>query len=67
MFVNKLFTCLMCAYLKKSRCFNVKPSAHYFRMKTKILADFQICFSVPLKSKRRYYFSKTLHLRLLPS
>ena len=37
MFVNKLFTYLMCAYLKK--CFNVK---------TKVLTDIQICISVPL-------------------
>ena len=36
----------MCAYV---RCFNVKFSTYYFHMKTKILADFQICISVPLK------------------
>ena len=37
------------AHISKSRkCFNVKSSAHYLRMKTKILADFQICISVPL-------------------
>ena len=28
---------------------NVKSSMHYFYMKTKILADFQICISVPSK------------------
>ena len=27
----------------------MKPSTYYFHMKTKILADFQICISVPLK------------------
>ena len=27
---------------------NVKFSTYYFHMKTKILADFQICISVPL-------------------
>ena len=27
---------------------NVKSSTYYFHMKTKILADFQICISVPL-------------------
>ena len=30
------------------RCYNA-PSAHYFHVETKILADFQIRFSVPLK------------------
>ena len=50
MFANKLFTYLTCAYLKKlRRCFNVKSSTYYFHMKTKILLDFQICISVPLR------------------
>ena len=38
MFVDKLFTYLTCACLKKS----------HFCMTTKILVDFQICVSVPL-------------------
>ena len=38
MFVNKLFTYLMCAYLKSKRCFNVKSSTYYFHMKTTSLA-----------------------------
>ena len=33
---------------KSKRFFNVKSSAYYFYMKTKILTDFQICISVPL-------------------
>ena len=33
---------------KSKRCLNVKSSTYYFRMKTKILLDFQICISVPL-------------------
>ena len=49
MFVNKLSTYLTCVYLKKRR-FNVKCSTYYFPMKTKILADFQICISVPSSS-----------------
>ena len=53
MFVKKLFTCLTCAYLKSKRCFNVKSSIYYFCMKTKILADFQICISVSLKKVSR--------------
>ena len=34
---------------ESKRCYNVIPSVHYFYAKTKILADFQICVSVPLK------------------
>ena len=33
---------------KSKKYFNVKSSTYYFHMKTKILADFQICISVPL-------------------
>ena len=29
--------------------FNVKASTYYFHMKKKILADFLVCISVPLK------------------
>ena len=48
MFANKLFTYLMYAYLKSKSCFNVKSSTYYFHVKTKILADFQICINVAL-------------------
>ena len=48
MFVNKLFACLTCAYLKSKSFFNVEFWTYYFHIKTKILADFQICISVPL-------------------
>ena len=44
---------------KSKRCFIVKSSTYYFHMKTKILADFQICISVPFKcsfSVWRKYF-----------
>ena len=34
---------------ESKRCFNVKSSAYYFHVKTKISADFQICVSVPLR------------------
>ena len=37
------------------RCFNVKSST-YFLMKTKILADFQICISVPLSKVTSWIF-----------
>ena len=46
MFVNKLISP---AHISESKmCFNVKSPAYFFHMKTKILADFQICISVPL-------------------
>ena len=34
--------------------FNVKSSTYDIHMKTKILADFQICISVPLRIPPRY-------------
>ena len=48
MFVNKLFTYLVYTYFKKG-CFNMKSWTLYFQMKTKMLADFQICITKPLK------------------
>ena len=33
--------------LKSKRCFNNKSSTYYFHLKTKILAGFRICISVP--------------------
>ena len=47
MFVNKLFISHV-RISQSVKCFNVKSSTYYFHMKTKILADFQICISVPL-------------------
>ena len=47
MFVKKLLTR---AHISKSKmCFHVKSLTYYFYMKTKILPNFQICISVPLK------------------
>ena len=60
MFVNKIFTYLTCAYLSKT-CFNVKSSTYYFHMKTKILADFQICISVPLNHS---HLMRTFHCKI---
>ena len=49
MFVNKPFTYLHAHISKSKRCFNVKSSTCcHFHMKTEMLADFQICISVPL-------------------
>ena len=48
MFLNKLFTNSRAHISKCKRCLNVKSSTYHFHLKTKILADFQICISVPL-------------------
>ena len=48
MFVNNFSHILRAHISKKKRCFNVKSPTSYFQMKTKILAGFQICISVPL-------------------
>ena len=46
---KKNFSYISRTHISKSkRCINVKCSTYYFHMKTKILADFQICISVPL-------------------
>ena len=62
------FSHLSRAYISKiKRCFNVKSSTYYFQVKKKIMADFQICLSVPLNiecgstkthklCKKRYFF-----------
>ena len=42
---------------KSKRCFNLKSSTYYFHMKTKILADFQICICVPLNFSLNFNFS----------
>ena len=42
-------------YISKSKKrFNVKSPTFYFYMKTKILVDFQICISVPLRMTANY-------------
>ena len=54
MFLNvckQNFHILTCAYLKNKTCLYAKSSAYYFHMKTKILPDFRICISVPLKKE----------------
>ena len=33
---------------KSKCCYNAKPLAYYFCVKTKMSVDFQICISVPL-------------------
>ena len=68
MFVNKLYSHILRAYiLKGKRSFNVISSTFYFHVKAKIMADFQICISVPLKPFADANFSKfhTLHLHVV--
>ena len=36
---------------KRKSCFNVKSSAYYFHVKTKILSDLHIYVTVPLKTQ----------------
>ena len=48
MFVNKYCTYLGGHISESKGCYNLIPSAHYFHLKTKMLADFQVCISVPL-------------------
>ena len=49
MFHISNFSHILRAHISKSKmCFNVKSSTYYFHMNTKILADFQVCISVPL-------------------
>ena len=57
MFVNKLFTYL--TYISKL------SSTHYFHMKAKILADFQICISVPLNTSVEYFFNWSAGLKFV--
>ena len=50
---------------ENKRCFNVKSSTCYFRMKTKILAGFQICICVPLIRKVQNEIERSIHLESL--
>ena len=54
---NISYSFCMCTYLKKIKvCFNVKSPTYYFYVRTKILADFQICISVPLKKTHVLFY-----------
>ena len=50
--------------LESKRCYNVKSLAYNFHMKIKVLTDFQICISVPLKAHSRVC-EKFLQLKAL--
>ena len=59
MFVNKHFIILGVHISKSKRCYNAKPSAYYFYVKTKLSVDFRICISVPLRKGYILYFPST--------
>ena len=56
----KNFSHISLVHISKSkRCFHMKSLTYYFHMKTNILADFQICISVPLSR------GKWMHIPIL--
>ena len=55
MFVNKLSHTSHVHISERKRCFNVKPLTYYCHAKTKVLADFQICISIPLELKASFF------------
>ena len=50
MFVNKHFISANVYISKSKRCYNAKPLAYYFYMRTKISLNFHFCISVPLRA-----------------
>ena len=50
---------------KRKRCFNVKSSADDFCIKTKILQDFQICISVPLRWQEKCLTTISIFLHFI--
>ena len=46
--ISRLINATTFVYNMENFVFKVKPSTYYFLLKTKILADFQICISVYL-------------------
>ena len=59
MFINKLF-----AYLTSKRCFTAKYSTYYFHIKMKILADVEICISVPLAIEGEIKLNKAVQVHI---
>ena len=47
--------------------FNVKSLTYYFYMKTKILTDFQICISVPLRKVSAWAFQQEMNFKPDPN
>ena len=59
MFVNKFLHISRAHISESKRFFIVKSPLYYFHMKTKILADFEICISVPLRQSISRINNKT--------
>ena len=55
MFVSKLHICHVCISQKVKGVLLSNLQHHYFVIKTKILADVQICISVPLIKKLHFF------------
>ena len=51
-FVSKYIIISRTHNSKIKKCYNMKPLTYHFYIKTKILTNFQICFSIPLKQHR---------------
>ena len=53
---------------KSKRCFDVKSLTYYFHLKMQILADFQICISVPLiytlRGNKFFYRAMAIYIHI---
>ena len=53
---------------KSKRCFDVKSLTYYFHLKMQILADFQICISVPLiytlRGNKFFYRAMAIYIHM---
>ena len=61
MFLNKHFINVGVYISKTKQCYNVKPSAHDFYMRVKILLNIYICSSVTLKYS--FFYKKIFLIR----
>ena len=52
MLINKYFINKSAHMSKSKQCYNAKPWAYYFYVRTKIPPDFHSCISVPLKAMK---------------
>ena len=64
MFVIKIPHISRAHISKNKRRFNVKSSTYYFHMKTKMLADFQICISTSLEDPELIELTNQMHKSL---
>ena len=64
MFVNKNVINAGAYIPKSKRCYNVKPSAYYFYMRTKIPLNFHICISVTLSKYKNIKVACMVKIKL---